>query len=608
MAFNSQSIFSRSGYPMNQSLEALRVQLDSFRKLLREATFLSLTHAERSSLAEEANLLSLKLTSVEASFLTVGLLGGTGVGKSTIMNALAGSEIASASHRRPHTDRILIYRHAKSHPLLHEDLGALPWSEITHEADRIRHILLCDLPDFDSLVGAHRKSVLEFLEHLDILVWVSSPEKYGDGRFYEFLGLVPKARENFIFVLNKVDLLFQDKTPEKGYEQLDRVFRGFEEHIRGQGAKEPLIFTISAIEASGSQQLSTWNRFVGFRREIFQQRDVKQIAAVKTANLDVEIQRFLSSFEKEARNLETFVGILEDSLKYLETERPSWFQAGRDAFQLWLEDQAKPGLLEYQGEPFALVGPGYVIALAFNLFHGRGTNDVRRTLDASSFKPSEGIISVFERRFDWVEEHMGHAILQRNLAPSFLEKLKEHLNAKRNLEALRISFHTAVAAHADESAPSRFWGFRFFQWVVYLVVLVLFLFAIGGEKAWQDVLNHPGTAQVMGLVLSMIHNLFDTKGLAALGSYALINLFLGFRFYRRYRKIVQKGAQRKEQSLKQALSRLWEESLDALIRDLHELKNEIQSQLSSFARPQAPPPRGLTSATLKDGGGEMEGR
>jgi hypothetical protein len=582
-----QSLFSSPGYPMNHPLETLRAQLDSFRNLLREATFLSLTHAERSSLEEEANLLSLKLASVEASFLTVGLLGGTGVGKSTITNALAGSEIASASHRRPHTDRVLIYRHVTSCPLGHEKLETLPWSEITHDADPIRHILLCDLPDFDSLVGAHRKSVFEFLEHLDILVWVSSPEKYGDGRFYEFLGMVPKARENFIFVLNKVDLLFQGETPEKGYEQLDRVIRGFEGHIRCQGVKEPLIFTISADEASGSQELSTWDRFVGFRHEIFQQRDVKQIAAVKTANLDAEIQRFFSRFEKEARNLETFIGILEDSLKHLEKQRPSWIQTGRDAFHLWLESQAKPGLLEYQGEPFALVGPGYAIALAFRSFHGRGTNDIRAS-DASSLKPPEGILSVLERRFEWVEEHLGHAILQKNLAPSFLEKLKERLNTKRNLEDLGVSFHDAVATHADESAPFRFWGFRLFQWFVYLAVFVLFLFAVGGEKAWQDVLNHPGPTQVIGLILSMIHNLFDTKGLAALGSYALINLFLGFRFYRRYRQVLQKGAQKKEQSLKQALSRLWEESLDALIGDLRELKNEIQSQLSSFPMPRAP--------------------
>jgi hypothetical protein len=585
---NLQSFSATPGYPANHPSEALRVQLDSFRKLLREATFLSLTHAERRSLEEEANLLSLKLTSVEESFLAVGLLGGTGVGKSTIMNALAGSEIASASHRRPHTDRVLIYRHVESRPIRRAEFEALPWREITHEAEPIRHVLLCDLPDFDSLAGEHRKSVLEFLDHLDILAWVSSPEKYGDGRFYEFLGMVPKARENFIFLLNKVDLLFRGETLEKGYEQLDRVFRGFEEHIKGRGVKEPLIFTISAVEASGSQQLSTWNRFVGFRHEIFQQRDVKQIAAVKTANLDVEIQRFLSGLEKEARNLETFVVILEDALKVLETERPSWLQTGRDAFQLWLDNQAKPGLFEYRGEPFALVGPGYAIALAFQLLHGRPSNDVLGTSEAPSSKPFEGIISVLERRFEWLEEHMGHAIVQQNLGPGFLEKLKECLNTKRNLEALGVSLYSVVAAHSDEPGRPRFWGFRVFQWFVYLVVLVLFLFALGGETAWQDVLRHPGAAQVIGLIVSMIHNLFDTKGLAALGSYALINLFLGFRFHRRYRKVLRREARKKERSLKQALSGVWEGSLDALIRDLHDLKDEIQSQVSSFPKPQVP--------------------
>ncbi|OPX41116.1 MAG: hypothetical protein B1H13_03780 [Desulfobacteraceae bacterium 4484_190.3] len=44
----------------------------------------------------------------------MGLLGGTGVGKSSLMNALAGSEIAATSHRRQHTDSVLIYRYVKT--------------------------------------------------------------------------------------------------------------------------------------------------------------------------------------------------------------------------------------------------------------------------------------------------------------------------------------------------------------------------------------------------------------------------------------------------------------------------------------------------------------
>ena len=63
-----------------------------------------------------------------------------------------------------------------------------------NEAEAVRHLLLCDLPDFDSLLTGHREQVVQFLEHLDILVWTTTPEKYADERFYAFLREVPKAR------------------------------------------------------------------------------------------------------------------------------------------------------------------------------------------------------------------------------------------------------------------------------------------------------------------------------------------------------------------------------------------------------------------------------
>jgi len=108
---------------------------------------------------------------MKESYLTIGLLGGTGVGKSTVMNALAGSEIASASHRRPHTDRVLITAR-RGRPTIPQLPGEeIPWTLIVHRSDAIRQVLLCDLPDFDSLLGQHRERVIQFLEHLDLLVW-----------------------------------------------------------------------------------------------------------------------------------------------------------------------------------------------------------------------------------------------------------------------------------------------------------------------------------------------------------------------------------------------------------------------------------------------------
>ena len=54
--------------------------------------------------------LQTALASVDGR-LVMGLLGGTGVGKSTLISALAGQPISKASVVRPTTNRPLIYRH-----------------------------------------------------------------------------------------------------------------------------------------------------------------------------------------------------------------------------------------------------------------------------------------------------------------------------------------------------------------------------------------------------------------------------------------------------------------------------------------------------------------
>ena len=234
----------------DNAIEELHRKLDQFRVLLGGDALLSLGTEQQRLLREEGEKLSQKLRSMQESFLTIGLLGGTGVGKSTLMNALAGAEIASASHRRPHTDRVLIYSHEETGSWVPSLPGEnLPWALVPHRSEAMRQVLLCDLPDFDSLLGEHRERVIQFLEHLDLLVWVTSPEKYGDGRFYEFLAQVPKAENNFIFVLNKTDLLFRDESLEQGYQQLTRLARTFQEHLHKQSIDQPRLYILSAQEA-----------------------------------------------------------------------------------------------------------------------------------------------------------------------------------------------------------------------------------------------------------------------------------------------------------------------------------------------------------------------
>jgi hypothetical protein len=115
------------------------------------------------------------------------------------------------------------------------------------------------------------------------------------------------------------------------------------------------------------------------------------------------------------------------------------------------------------------------------------------------------------------------------------------------------------------------------------LLLAFFLMAIGGETAWRDVLRAPGGTNIIRLFLSGIHTLFSTKGLSALVSYALLNLFLASRFYRRYRKLLQHSTKKTIDSLKADLGKVWEIQFDQVLDNLNKFKGDIQSQISAFS-------------------------
>ena len=153
---------------MKHHAQRLRDDLHRSCQWLEQDTFFSLKSDARQQLIAEGKALLNRIDNIEIGFLSVGLIGGTGVGKSTLMNALAGKEIAATSDRRPHTDHILIYKHEGVHPHPMTTLNGIPWKTIAHDSDDIRGIVLCDLPDFDSIACEHRQRVIQFLEHLDV--------------------------------------------------------------------------------------------------------------------------------------------------------------------------------------------------------------------------------------------------------------------------------------------------------------------------------------------------------------------------------------------------------------------------------------------------------
>ena len=563
---------------MKHLADNLQNDLDKILGVLDQQPLFSFTSAETHALKEKVEMLSQKLASIDRSLLFIGILGGTGVGKSTIMNALAGSKIASTSHRRPHTDQVLIYRHEEAGLPSALSSTDIPWQEITHHEDSVQQILICDLPDFDSLVDLHREHVLDFLEHLDLLIWVTSPEKYGDGRFYELLRAVPKARQNFYFVLNKMDLLFDEDSLEAGYEQLERVNARFLEHIREQGIEMPYSFSVSAKEALDSRHLSPWNHFAVFKQEVFQQRNLKQVMAIKADNLDAEVRQVVSLFNKEVANLQVFEKILENSIDELNKGRGQWSRSGRGLIDVWVERHIKQSALAPNTDLTALKGPGHSIALLFLQWKKGPYINMTPNPDISSFVPPEEITNSFKRHLEWIEDRLTRLSLRQNLPSPLQKRLTEIVDVTGAFDDLGERFSNVVAQHVLKPALPSFRLFKVVQSFTYLLLILLLLLVIGGEAAWQKVLTNPEAINIFRLFMSGIQTLFSAKGLAALLTYALLNLFFAFRFYRRYNKLVQRRAKKIMASLKAGLGEVWEERLELISDDLNRLKEEVHSQ------------------------------
>jgi len=140
----------------------------------------------------------------------VGVFGATGSGKSSLVNALVGDEVAKAHVRRPTTSQALA--------VTWDAAGAtdlLDWLEIRERVERTKpldpranRLILVDLPDVDSIEAGNRAIAERLAGQVDALLWVVDPQKYADDVLHARF-IAPHARHAAVtlVVLNQVDLL-----------------------------------------------------------------------------------------------------------------------------------------------------------------------------------------------------------------------------------------------------------------------------------------------------------------------------------------------------------------------------------------------------------------
>jgi len=138
--------------------------------------------------------------------IVAAVAGGTGSGKSSLLNALAGHEVVSTSALRPHTEEPLAWIPAND-PAISSMMEILGIVTIV-EHDDGHGLAIIDLPDLDSTNHDHRSLVEATLPLVDAVIWIFDPIKYHDPSIHgEFLAQMTEYESVFIFVLNKVDRL-----------------------------------------------------------------------------------------------------------------------------------------------------------------------------------------------------------------------------------------------------------------------------------------------------------------------------------------------------------------------------------------------------------------